>query len=77
MDEPVLPPSTFTPLKKEDFTWTDSIMLLPISILFVLPLSFFNALSHPGGYQKLIPQLLIPEEKRLSVKCNIVESLFV
>jgi hypothetical protein len=77
MNEPILPPSTFTPLKKEDFTWTDSITLLPISVIFVLPLYLFNALSHPGGYQKLIPQLLIPEEKRLSVKCNIFESVFV
>lgn len=73
----LLPPSTSPPPLRQDFTWFDSLILLPTSIILVVPLSILNALSVPGGYQKLIPQMLIPEDKRINIKYNVVESIFV
>jgi len=61
----------------DTFTWVDAIVILPVAVMFSLPLYFVNALSGPNGlgYQKLIPQILIPETKRIDTHPTLFESI--
>lgn len=61
-----------------NYTWYDSLVTFPIVFAFWVPLYFMNALSGPNGfgYQKLIPQLMIPEEKRINEHPRFIESIF-
>jgi len=54
---------------QEDFTWLDAFLLFPISIPLFFPLYIMNSLAGPNGYgyQKFVPQLLIPFNKRTQV----------
>lgn len=62
----------------EEFTWVDALILLPVTLVFSAPFYVMNTLSGGTGlgYQKLIPQFLIPEQKRITKKPTIIESIF-
>lgn len=64
--------------RPDDFTWVDALILLPITLLFSAPFYMMNALSGGCGlgYQKLIPQFLIPEQKRITKNPKFIESIF-
>jgi hypothetical protein len=64
---PTLPSNPAEP--KQPFTWFDAVLLYPITFPFFVPLYFMNGLSGGVGfgYQKFVPQLMIPENKRSSV----------
>lgn len=61
-----------------NYTWSEALVVFPIVLLFPAPLYFMNALAGPNGfgYQKFIPQLLIPEHKRITKHPNFIESVF-
>mgnify|MGYP000870705765 FL=1 len=62
----------------EEFTWVDAMVLLPITLIFSAPFYVMNTLSggNGSGYQKLIPQFLIPTQKRITKTPTFIESIF-
>ena len=62
-------PENKTNLTKEDFTWWDAFKLYPITIPLFVPLHVMNALigGNGLGYQKFVPQFVIPHHKRIRV----------
>ena len=60
-------------LEKIEFTWTNALLLLPISLILCLPLYTRNSLSGLG-YQKFCPQIIIPHEKRIDETPDFLSS---
>jgi hypothetical protein len=60
-------------LEKIEFTWTNALILLPISLILCLPLYIINSLSGLG-YQKFCPQIIIPHEKRIDENPDFLSS---
>jgi hypothetical protein len=64
-----IPPGGQVETPKQPFTWLDAILLYPITFPFFAPLHFMNGLSGGTGlgYQKFVPQAMIPQNKRTSI----------
>jgi len=63
-------------LEKIEFTWVNAIVLLPISLIFSLPLYTINRLAGPNGlgYQKFCPQIIIKDENRIDETSDFLNS---
>lgn len=75
---PIILPNGFIQpeLEKKEFTWENALVLLPISLIFSLPLYIINSLSGPRGlgYQKFCPQIIITDEKRIDETPDFLSS---